>query len=95
MPSEQIFSYIVARRSYIFIYIIMWGNQSFFLLLNTVFITEAKNTNFTVIGLTRPGVEPTIFYFQGEHASKYITDDIKERHSKVCIVWYNIAIIFV
>ena len=35
---------------------------------------EATNTNFTVFGLTRPGLEPTIYHTRGEHANHYTTD---------------------
>ena len=30
---------------------------------------EATNTNFIVFGLTRPGLEPTIYRTRGEHAN--------------------------
>jgi hypothetical protein len=29
---------------------------------------EATNINFKVFGLTRPGLEPTIYHTRGEHA---------------------------
>jgi hypothetical protein len=35
---------------------------------------EATNTNFIVFGLTRPGLEPTIYRTPGEHANHYVTD---------------------
>ena len=37
---------------------------------------EATNTNFIVFGLTRPGVEPTIYHTRGEHANHYTTDAV-------------------
>jgi hypothetical protein len=37
---------------------------------------EATNTNFIVVGLTWPGLEPTIYHTQGKHASHYTTDAV-------------------
>jgi hypothetical protein len=37
---------------------------------------EATSTNFTVFGFTRPGLEPTIYRTQGEHANHYATDAV-------------------
>jgi hypothetical protein len=48
---------------------------------------EATNTNFIVFGLTRPGLQPTIYRTQGEHATKYATDavDIRIRTDKIIL----------
>jgi hypothetical protein len=35
---------------------------------------EATNTNCLVIGLTKPGLEPTIYRTRGKHANYYATD---------------------
>jgi len=35
---------------------------------------EATHTNFIVYGLTRPGLEPTIYRTRGEHVYSYTTD---------------------
>jgi hypothetical protein len=35
---------------------------------------EATNINFIVFGLTRPGLELTIYRIRGEHANHYATD---------------------
>jgi hypothetical protein len=35
---------------------------------------EATNINFIVFGLTRSGLEPTIYHTRGEHANHYATD---------------------
>jgi hypothetical protein len=35
---------------------------------------EATNTNFKVFGLTRLGLEPTIYRTRGEHTNHYATD---------------------
>jgi hypothetical protein len=32
---------------------------------------EATNTNFIVFGLTRPGIEPTIYHTRGDHSNHY------------------------
>ena len=35
---------------------------------------ESTNTNVIVFGLTRPGLEPTIYHTRGEHSNRYATD---------------------
>jgi hypothetical protein len=40
----------------------------------THFGGEATNTNFIVFGLTRSGLELTIYRTRGEHANHYATD---------------------
>jgi hypothetical protein len=37
---------------------------------------EATNTNFIVFGLTRSGLEPTIYRTRGEHANHCTTDAV-------------------
>jgi len=37
---------------------------------------EAIHTNFIVFGLTRPGLETTIYRTRGEHANHYVTDAV-------------------
>jgi hypothetical protein len=37
---------------------------------------DATNTNFIVFGLTRPGLEPTIYRTGCEHANHYATDAV-------------------
>ena len=37
---------------------------------------EATHINFIVFGLTRPGLEPTIYRTRGEHANHYTTDAV-------------------
>jgi hypothetical protein len=37
---------------------------------------EATHTNFIVLGLTRWGLEPTIYRTRGEHANHYTTDTV-------------------
>ena len=39
---------------------------------------EATNTNFIVFGLTRRGLEPTIYRTRGEHANHYTTDVLSQ-----------------
>ena len=46
---------------------------------------EATNTNFKVFGLTRPGLEPTIYRTRGEHANHYATD-VVYIYCKFCFV---------
>jgi hypothetical protein len=40
---------------------------------------EATNTNFTIFGLTRTGLEPTIYRTRGKHADHYTTDVVFEK----------------
>jgi hypothetical protein len=37
---------------------------------------ETTNSNFIVFGLTRPGLEPTIYRTRGEQANHYATDAV-------------------
>ena len=37
---------------------------------------EATNTNFIVFGLTRPGLEPTIYRTRGERTNHYATNEV-------------------
>jgi hypothetical protein len=37
---------------------------------------EAKNINFIVFGLTRSGIEATIYYTRGEHANHYTNNAV-------------------
>ena len=46
---------------------------------------EATNTNFIVFGLTRLGLEPTIYRTQGKHANHYTTDAVN-KHTKTCAI---------
>jgi hypothetical protein len=46
---------------------------------------EAANTNFIVFGLTRPGLEPTIYCTRGEHAKHYTTDSVEDNS-----IWVDI-----
>jgi hypothetical protein len=38
---------------------------------------EATNTNFISVGLTRLGLEHTIYHTRREHATHYTTDAVK------------------
>ena len=44
---------------------------------------EATNTNFIVFGLTRSGLEPTIYRTRGEHTNHYTTDAVGHHYSQV------------
>ena len=39
---------------------------------------EATNTNFIVFGLTRSGIEPTIYRTGRVNANHYTTDEVKK-----------------
>ena len=52
------------------------------LILNqSVFSGEATNSNFIIFGLTRSGLEPTMYCTRGEHVDHYTTDAIIWRNS--------------
>ena len=59
-------------------HIILIPSQPVFALTHScsVLRVEATNTNFIVFGLTRLGLEPTIYRTRGEHAGHYTTDAI-------------------
>jgi hypothetical protein len=42
---------------------------------------EATNTNLTVLGFTRPGVEPMVYHTRDEHANQYTTQKV---HKQFC-----------
>ena len=57
-------------------HIILFPSQpALFFLLNDVCL--ATNTNFIVFGLTRRGLEFTVYHTQGEHANHYVTDVVQ------------------
>jgi hypothetical protein len=43
---------------------------------------ETTNTNFIVLGLTRSGIESTIYHTRDEHANHYITDEPTIYHTQ-------------
>jgi hypothetical protein len=56
---------------------------------------EATNTNFIVFGLTRPGLEPTIYRIRGEHANDNATDvvpswEISSMSTKIDVAGVNV-----
>ena len=59
-------------------HIILIPNQAVFALSPYCCVVsgEATNTNFIVFGLTRPGLEPTIYRTGGEHANPNATDAV-------------------
>jgi hypothetical protein len=50
---------------------------------------EATNTNFIFIGLTRPGLEPTIYHTWGEHANHYTTNAVVNKTVRVQMYIYH------
>ena len=53
------------------------ANQSLLFLFNAACLAEKQQiTNFVVFGLTRPGLEPTIYRTRGDHANHYATDAV-------------------
>ena len=60
-------------------HIILFPSQPVFVLSPECCVLngEATNTNLIVFGLTRSGLEPTIYRTQGEHANHYATDVVQ------------------
>ena len=56
-------------------YIILIPSQPVFALC----LAEKQQLPILVFGLTRSGLEPTIYHTQGEHANHYITYAVQER----------------
>ena len=52
------------------------ANQSLLFLLNAVCLVEKQQIPISVFGLTRSGLEPTIYLTQDEHANHYTTDAV-------------------
>jgi len=50
---------------------------------NQPVLWDAANTNFIVLGLTRPGREPTICHIRGEHAHHFTTEAVDD--TVICI----------
>jgi hypothetical protein len=50
------------------------ANQSLLFPINDACL--ATNTYFIVIGMTRSGLEPTIYHSRGEHLNYYITNAV-------------------
>ena len=50
-----------------------------------LFSREAANTNIIVLGLTWPGLEPTIYHTQSEHANHYTTAAVYIYSEDSCI----------
>ena len=61
-------------------YIILIPNQQVMALNPKCWIhsREAADTNSIVFNWIRPGVEPTIYHTQGEHANYYTTNVVRE-----------------
>ena len=53
---------------------------------------EATNTNFIFIGLTGPGLEPTIYHTWGEHANHYTTNAVVNKTVHVQMYIYQSVI---
>jgi hypothetical protein len=52
------------------------ANQSLFFLLNAACLAEKQQIPILVFGLTRPGLEPTIYRTRDKHAIHYATDAV-------------------
>jgi hypothetical protein len=57
-------------------HIILIPNQYLVFLLNVACLAD---TNFIVFGLTRSGLEPTIYHTRVEHTNHYTTDEVFRR----------------
>jgi hypothetical protein len=54
-----------------------WANQSLLFLVNTACLAEKQEIPILIVfGLTRTGLNPTIYRTRGEHANHYATDAV-------------------
>ena len=54
------------------------ADQSLLFLLNAVCLAEKQHISICiVVGMTRPGLEPTIYRTRGEHSNHYATDAVR------------------
>ena len=53
-----------------------WANQYVFLLLNDASLAKKQHIQMSVLGLTRSGLQPTIYNSLGDHASHNHTDAV-------------------
>jgi len=58
---------------------ILTPSQPFFALIPwcCMLNKEAANTNYIIFGLTRLGLEPTIYHTRGQHANYYTTNAVE------------------
>ena len=57
-----------------------------------MFIKETANIKLIVFGLTRPGLEPTVYSTRGEHANHYTTDTVEPLIIILYIVQFHLEI---
>ena len=66
----------------------LWADRSLLLHLNAV-CGEAANTNLNILGLTRPGTEPTTLRTLGEHAYHYTIDAVSFSSRTSCQISFD------
>jgi hypothetical protein len=64
------------------------ANQSLFFLLNDVCLAEKQHIPMLVFGLTRLGIDPTIYRTRGEHANHYASD-------AVCVFFFFFCVCYI
>ena len=53
------------------------ADQSLLFLLNAACLPEKQQISICIVfGMTRPGLEPTIYHTRGEHSNHYATDAV-------------------
>ena len=54
------------------------ADQSLLFLLNAACLPEKQQISICIVfGMTRPGLEPTIYRTRGEHSNHYATDAVR------------------
>ena len=58
--------------------ILIPSDQSLFFLFNAACLPEKQQISICIVfGMTRPGLEPTIYRTRGEHSNHYATDAVR------------------
>ena len=70
---KLIFNEMMMRSGLFYPYTLFWfgADQSLLFLLHAACLAEKQQANFIVFGLTRPGLEPTIYRTRGDPANHY------------------------
>ena len=58
-------------------------SRSLFLLLNVSYLAQKQQTPILSFGLTKPGLNPTIYHTRSEHANYYTTDAVVKYYLKI------------
>jgi hypothetical protein len=58
-------------------------SRSLFLLLNVSYLAQKQQIPILSCGLTKPGLNPTIYHTRSKHANYYTTDAVVKHYLKI------------